>query len=79
MGNTVVWKPSKTAVYSAHLIMQVLKEAGLPDGVINLVYTGGKEAADVIFNHRNCRSPFHRLYCCIQRDVENHRRDYGEI
>src|SRR5690554_1319515 len=52
MGNTVVWKPSKTAVYSAHLIMQVLKEAGLPDGVINLVYTGGKEAADVIFNHR---------------------------
>ena len=52
MGNTVVWKPSKTAVYSAHLIMKVLKEAGLPDGVINLVYADGKEAADVIFNHR---------------------------
>ncbi len=51
MGNTVVWKPSKTAVYSAHLIMEVLKEAGLPDGVINLVYAGGKEAADVVFNH----------------------------
>lgn len=52
MGNTVVWKPSKTAVYSAHLIMEVLKEAGLPDGVINLVYVGGREAAEVIFNHR---------------------------
>lgn len=52
MGNTVVWKPSKTAVYSAHLIMKVLKEAGLPDGVINLVYVGGQDAADVIFNHR---------------------------
>lgn len=52
MGNTVVWKASKTAVYSAHLIMKVMKEAGLPDGVINLVYVGGKEAADVIFNHR---------------------------
>lgn len=52
MGNTVVWKPSKTAVYSAHLIMKVLQEAGLPDGVINLVYVGGKDAADVIFNHR---------------------------
>lgn len=53
MGNTVVWKPSKTAVYSAHLIMKVLQEAGLPDGVINLVYAGGREAADVIFNHRD--------------------------
>lgn len=52
MGNTVVWKPSKTAVYSAYLIMKVLKEAGLPDGVINLVYSDGKDAADVIFNHR---------------------------
>ena len=53
MGNTVVWKPSKTAVYSAHLIMKVLKEAGLPDGVINLVYVGGREATEVIFNHRD--------------------------
>lgn len=52
MGNTVVWKPSKTAVYSAHLIMKVLREAGLPDGVINLVYAGGKEVADVVFGHR---------------------------
>lgn len=52
MGNTVVWKPSKTAVYSASLIMKVLKEAGLPDGVINLVYAEGRETADVVFNHR---------------------------
>lgn len=53
MGNTVVWKPSKTAIYSAHLIMKVLQEAGLPDGVINLVYADGRDAADVIFNHRD--------------------------
>lgn len=52
MGNTVVWKPSKTAIYSAHLIMKILQEAGLPDGVINLVYVSGPDAADVIFNHR---------------------------
>lgn len=52
MGNTVVWKPSKTAVWSAHLIMEVLQEAGLPDGVINLVYADGREAAEVVFNHR---------------------------
>ncbi|MFA5734362.1 MAG: L-glutamate gamma-semialdehyde dehydrogenase [Proteiniphilum sp.] len=52
MGNTVVWKPSRTAVWPAHHIMQVLQEAGLPDGVINLVYAGGREAAEVVFNHR---------------------------
>jgi len=48
MGNVVVWKPSKTAVYSAAVIMEVLQEAGLPDGVINLVYIGGPAAADVV-------------------------------
>ena len=53
MGNTVVWKPSKTAAYPAHLIMKIWKEAGLPDGVINLVYAGGKETAEVVFNHRD--------------------------
>ncbi|MBP1663309.1 MAG: aldehyde dehydrogenase family protein, partial [Bacteroidetes bacterium] len=41
MGNTIVWKASKTAVYSASLIMKVLREAGLPDGVINLVFCDG--------------------------------------
>jgi len=48
MGNVVVWKPSKTAVYSAAVIMEVFQEAGLPDGVINLVYVGGPTAADVV-------------------------------
>lgn len=38
MGNVVVWKPSALAKYSAHFVMQLLREAGLPDGVINLVY-----------------------------------------
>lgn len=48
MGNVVVWKPSKTAVYSAAVIMEVFQEAGLPDGVINLVFVGGPSAADVV-------------------------------
>ncbi len=48
MGNVVVWKPSKTAVYSAAVIMEVFREAGLPDGVINLVFVGGPAAADVM-------------------------------
>ncbi|MBK7650729.1 MAG: L-glutamate gamma-semialdehyde dehydrogenase [Flammeovirgaceae bacterium] len=53
MGNTVVWKPANTQIYAANVIMQVLKEAGLPDGVINLVYVSGPNAGEVIFNHRD--------------------------
>lgn len=53
MGNTVVWKPANTQVYAANVIMQVLKEAGLPDGVINLIYVSGPDAGEVIFNHRD--------------------------
>jgi 1-pyrroline-5-carboxylate dehydrogenase len=51
MGNTVVWKPADTQIYSAQIIMQIFKEAGLPDGVINLVYVSGPVAGDVIFQH----------------------------
>jgi 1-pyrroline-5-carboxylate dehydrogenase len=46
MGNTVVWKPASTAAYSAHFIMRLLQEAGLPDGVINLVYGPGAAVGD---------------------------------
>ncbi|MEL7589220.1 MAG: L-glutamate gamma-semialdehyde dehydrogenase [Prolixibacteraceae bacterium] len=48
MGNVVVWKPSKTAVYAAAVIMEIFQEAGLPAGVINLVYVPGPVAADVV-------------------------------
>jgi 1-pyrroline-5-carboxylate dehydrogenase len=51
MGNVVVWKPADTQIYSANVLMKVFKEAGLPDGVINLVYVSGPDAGDVIFNH----------------------------
>ena len=46
MGNTVVWKPASTAAYSAFFIMRLLQEAGLPDGVINLVYGPGAAIGD---------------------------------
>jgi len=51
MGNVVVWKPSDTQIYSAQVIMELFKEAGLPDGVINMVYCDGPEAGDVVFKH----------------------------
>ncbi len=51
MGNVVVWKPSKTAVYSAHILMELFQEAGVPDGVINLVFASGPVTANVVFSH----------------------------
>ena len=53
MGNTVVWKPSKTAIYAASVIMKILQEAGLPDGVMNLVYCSGPDASEVALNDEN--------------------------
>lgn len=50
-GNVVVWKCANTQVYSAQMFMKILKEAGLPDGVINLVFIDGATIGDVVFNH----------------------------
>lgn len=51
MGNVVVWKPANTQIYAANVLMEIFREAGLPDGVINLVYVSGPDAGDVIFAH----------------------------
>jgi 1-pyrroline-5-carboxylate dehydrogenase len=51
MGNVVVWKPADTQIYAANVIMQVFKEAGVPDGVINLIYADGPVVGDEVFNH----------------------------
>jgi 1-pyrroline-5-carboxylate dehydrogenase len=53
MGNTVVWKPASTAAYSAWFIMQLLEEAGLPAGVVNLVYGDGAAIGDPALAHRD--------------------------
>ena len=51
-GNTVVWKAANTQVYSAQMFMRVMKEAGLPDGVINLIYVDGNDLGEVCFSHK---------------------------
>lgn len=51
MGNVVVWKPSNTQIYSAQVLMEIFREAGVPAGVINLVYVSGPDAGEVIFAH----------------------------
>src|ERR1700751_4071114 len=53
MGNVVVWKPSNTQVYAANVLMELFNEAGVPAGVINLIYPSGPDAADVVFNHKD--------------------------
>lgn len=52
-GNVVVWKPAHTQIYSAQMFMRILKEAGLPDGVINLIYVDGPTIGKVCFGHRD--------------------------
>lgn len=81
MGNTVVWKPADSQVYSANLIMQIFKEAGLPDGVINLVYVSGPVAGDVIFNHPDfagihftgSTGVFQNIWKTIGNNIHNYR------
>ncbi len=51
MGNVVVWKPSNTQIYSANVLMEIFRDAGVPDGVINLVYVDGPSMGEVVFNH----------------------------
>ncbi|HVT85420.1 MAG TPA: L-glutamate gamma-semialdehyde dehydrogenase [Chitinophagaceae bacterium] len=52
-GNVVIWKCANTQVYSAQMFMRILKEAGLPDGVINLIFVDGPTVGKVCFNHRD--------------------------
>lgn len=53
MGNVVVWKPAETQMYSAQVIMELFKAAGLPDGVINMICVDGPTAGDVVFKHKD--------------------------
>jgi 1-pyrroline-5-carboxylate dehydrogenase len=51
MGNVALWKPADTQIYSAWVIMEIFRKAGLPDGVINLVYADGALVGDLVFKH----------------------------
>jgi len=53
LGNTVVWKPAESASLTAHLSLQLLREAGLPDGVVNMVHGSGRALGPAALTHRN--------------------------
>jgi len=81
MGNVVVWKPAETQVYSAKVIMDLFKAAGLPDGVINMVTVDGPVLGDVVFNHKDfaglhftgSTGVFRHLWKAIGNNIEKYR------
>ncbi len=80
-GNVVVWKPANTQVYSAQMFMRVMREAGLPDGVINLVYVDGPTLGSVCFSHRDfagvhftgSTGVFNHMWKTIGENMSNYR------
>jgi 1-pyrroline-5-carboxylate dehydrogenase len=80
-GNVVVWKPANTQVYSAQMIMKVLKEAGLPDGVINLIYVDGPTIGKECFSHKDfagvhftgSTGVFNQMWKTIGENVANYK------
>ena len=80
-GNVVVWKPAYTQVYAASLFMEIMKEAGLPDGVINLIYVDGQKVGDICFTHKDfagvhftgSTGVFNTMWKTIGANIPNYR------
>ncbi len=80
-GNTVIWKPAESQVYSANVIMEIFEEAGLPPGVINLLLVDGPLAGDIIFEHADfaglhftgSTQVFQNLWTIIGRNISKYR------
>ncbi|MER6998909.1 L-glutamate gamma-semialdehyde dehydrogenase [Streptomyces sp. NPDC000410] len=81
MGNVVIWKPSPTQTHAAVLLMQLLEEAGLPKGVINLVTGDGIAVSDVALNHpmlagihfTGSTRTFQHLWKTVGNNIEKYR------
>jgi len=81
MGNVIVWKPAESQMYSAQVIMELFKAAGVPDGVINLISVDGPTAGDVVFKNKNLAGlhftgstgVFRHLWKEIGNNIENYR------
>jgi 1-pyrroline-5-carboxylate dehydrogenase len=81
MGNTIVWKAAETQIYSAQVIMEILIEAGLPPGVINLIYVSGPVAGEEIFKHKDfgglhftgSTGVFQGMWETIGKNIKNYR------
>lgn len=80
MGNVVLWKPSELQALSAHIVMKVFKEAGLPDGVINMVFADGPLTGDIVFKHPDFAGVHFtgstQVFQNIWEDIGTHIRRY---
>ncbi len=80
MGNTVIWKPAESQIFSAAVVMEILEEAGLPPGVINLIFVDGPAAGEIIFSHPSfaglhftgSTGVFNHLWGVIGKNVSNY-------
>jgi 1-pyrroline-5-carboxylate dehydrogenase len=80
-GNVVLWKPAHTQIFSAQMFMKILIEAGLPDGVINLLYVDGPTLGKVCFSHRDfagvhftgSTGVFNEMWKSIGSNVSNYK------
>jgi len=78
MGNTIIWKPASTAILSGYYLMQLYKEAGLPDGVINFVPSSGATVGGTLFSHKDfagvhftgSTSTFNNMYRTMANNIE---------
>ena len=81
MGNTVLWKPSPTQSFAAHLTMRLLEEAGMPPGVINLLPGDGKAVSEVALTHRDLAgihftgstATFQHLWATVGANIAGYR------
>jgi 1-pyrroline-5-carboxylate dehydrogenase len=81
MGNTVVWKPAMTQIYAANVLMEVFREAGVPDGVINLVFVDGVSTGKVVFSHKDfagihftgSTNTFNSIWKTVSENIANYK------
>jgi 1-pyrroline-5-carboxylate dehydrogenase len=81
MGNVIVWKPAESQIYSAQVIMELFKAAGVPDGVINMVTVSGQIAGEEIFKHKDfaglhftgSTTVFKQLWKDIASNIDSYR------
>jgi 1-pyrroline-5-carboxylate dehydrogenase len=81
LGNVAVWKPAESQIYSASVIMEIFEEAGLPAGVINLVYVDGPTVGNVVLDHPDfaglhftgSTGVFQRLWATIGNNIAKYK------
>jgi len=81
LGNVTVWKPASTAAYTSHFLMRIFREAGLPAGVINMIFARGADIGDIVLRNKNLAgihftgstATFHTMWRTVGENIANYR------